>query len=183
MKHIIKNVLMALIVAVSATGVFAQDTQQKDEPTRKEKRAIEREHLYQLNKQMLESRSFVLESDYLQNRYGMRIPVSSTINFVRVDGDEAVIQIGSNTRVGSNGVGGITAKGRITKWELKENEKKKTFDLSMYVLTSIGMYDINMSIGNYGADARLTGMRPGNLTFSGDMVAIEESAVYEGRSL
>ncbi len=174
---------MAIVIALSTNILHAQNAQENPELTRKEKKAIERERLYKLNKEMLESKSFVLESDYLQNRYGVRIPVNSTINFVLVDGEEAVIQIGSNTGSGHNGVGGVTAKGKITKWELKENEKKNTFDLTMHVLTSIGMYDIRMNIGNYGANARLTGLRRGNLTFSGDMVALEESVIYEGRSL
>ena len=53
----------------------------------------------------------------------------------------------------------------------------------MYVLTSIGMYDVNISISNSGATARLSGNHPGKLTFDGDIVALEESYVYEGNSL
>lgn len=183
MKYIIELLLMAIVIAVSSNRLYAQNTQENSDLTRKEKKAIERERLHGLNKEMLESRSFVLESHYLQNRYGVRIPVNSTINFVRVNGEEAVVQIGSDAGLGHNGVGGVTAKGRITKWVLKENEKNRTFDLKMNILTSIGMYDITMNIGNYRASARLTGLRPGNLTFSGDMVALEESVIYEGRSL
>lgn len=183
MKHIIKHLLIAIVIALSTSSVYAQKTQENPDLTRKEKKAVERERQYRMNKEMLENKSFVLESYFLQNRYGMRIPVNSTINFVLVDGEEAVVQIGSDAGLGYNGVGGVTAKGRITKWELKENEEKKTFDLSMHILTSIGMYDIRMNIGNYGANARLSGIRPGNLTFSGEVVALEESYVYEGNSL
>ncbi len=183
MKHIIKHLLMAIIIVVSVNGVHAQTEQDSSKMSRKEKRALEREHLYLINKDMLENRNFVLESDYLQNRYGYRIPVNSTINFVMVNADEAVIQIGSDYGLGYNGVGGITAKGRITKWELNENEKKKSFDLSMHVMTNIGMYEVNMSVGLGMATARLTSLSRGNLTFSGDIVALNESVVYEGSSL
>jgi hypothetical protein len=51
------------------------------------------------------------------------------------------------------------------------------------VMTNIGMYDVNFSVGSFGATARLTGLRPGNLTFTGDMVTLKESTIYEGRSL
>ncbi len=183
MKHVIKHLLIAIVIVLSTSGVVGQTTEHASKLNRKEKRAVERERLYQSNKQMLENRSFVVETDYLQNHYGVRIPVNSSINFIMVDAGEAVIQIGSNTGMGYNGVGGITAKGKITNWELKENEKKKTFDLSMHILTSIGMYDVNMTIGNFGATARISGIRRGNLMFDGDMVALEESAVYEGQSL
>jgi hypothetical protein len=170
------------LLAISA-GSFAHVGQDEAQLTRKEKRQVQREQMYQVNKSMLENRSFVLESDFLQNRYGMRIPVNSIINFVLVDEDEAIIQIGSHSGMGYNGVGGITAKGRITKWEVNENERKKTFTVRMHVMTNIGMYDVNFSVGSFGATARLTGLRPGNLTFTGDMVMLEESTIYEGRSL
>jgi hypothetical protein len=178
-KHTI--IIFLLICSVGVTRASVQDENSK--MSRKERRAAENEQLYIKNKQMIEDRSFVLESDFLQDRYGYRIPVTRNINFIMVDGDEAVIQIGSDIGLGANGVGGVTAKGKITKWELQENNRKKTFNLRMNILTTIGMYNVSLSIGNYNATARLTGMRPGNLTFNGDLVALEESSVFEGRSL
>ena len=174
---------MSFVIVIGANSVNARTEHDPAQISRKEKQAMEREHLFLSNKDILENSSFVLESDYLQNRYGYRIPVNSTLNFVMVNADEAVIQIGSNNGLGYNGVGGVTAKGRITKWELNENEKKKSFDLSMHVMTSIGMYEVNMSIGLGMATARLSGLAPGNLTFSGEIVALNESIVYEGSSL
>jgi hypothetical protein len=116
----------------------------------------------------------------LRDRYGNRVIVSSTINFVMVDSNEAVIQIGSHSGIGPNGVGGVTAKGRITDWELDENEKNRSFYLKVNVMTSIGMYDLLFHIGPYGdATARLTGLRSESLTFEGDLIPVELSAVYE----
>ena len=181
MKHILKLLLIVIVFSLSRNGVSAQMPQV--ELSRKEKRVEKKEFRHRMNKQMLENRSFVMESDFLQNRVGQRIHVSSLINFIRVDSDRAVIQIGSNNGLGHNGVGGVTAKGRITKWELKEDKKRRTFDLTMHVLTSIGVYDVNMSIGSFGATARLTGIRRGNLTFVGNLVALDESMVYEGQAL
>jgi len=157
--------------------------QENNQMSRKEKRAAKNEQLFLNNKQMIQEKSFVLESDFLQDRYGYKIPVSRNINFIMVDGDQAIIQIGANSGLGANGVGGVTAKGRITDWELHENERKKTFNLRMNVITGIGMYSVSLSIGNHNATARLTGLQPGNLTFDGDMVALDESSVFEGRSL
>lgn len=177
-----KKIVFILILAVTSSFAFAQN-QDDSNMTRKEKRKAELEKNYQLTKKMLEERNFVLESDFLQGRYGNRIPVSSTINFVMVEDSTGVIQVGSNHGVGSNGVGGLTAKGRITKWEFEANDKKKTFDLTMTVMTNIGIYDVHFWINPRGqATARLTGMRAGNLTFDGDIVALQNSAVYEGQS-
>ncbi len=172
--------MILFVLAVFANMAFAGGQNEMSNKAKKEAKA---EKDYQLTKQMLENKNFVLESDFLQDRYGNRVFVNSTINFVAVDSAEAVIQIGSNYRMGYNGVGGITAKGRITNWELKE-DKRHNFTLSMNVMTSIGMYDLHFSISSSGrATARLTGLRPGQLTFDGDLVPIEESRVYEGRSI
>jgi hypothetical protein len=176
-----KKLLICWFLAVFANVTFAGG--QNDKMTKEEKKKAEAEKEYQLTRQMLENKNFVLESDFLQDRYGNRVFVNSTINFVAVDSATAVIQIGSNYRMGPNGVGGVTAKGRISKWELRE-DKKRNFTLSMNVMTTIGIYDLHFSIGPSGrATARLTGLRAGNLTFDGYLVPVEESSVYEGRSI
>lgn len=176
-----KKLALLLILAVSATGIFAQKEDSK--MTRKEKRKAKLEKQYKYTKELLEEKNFVLESDFIENRYGNRTSVSSSINFVKVNSAEAVIQVGSNHRMGPNGVGGITAKGKITNWELEPNEKKKTFRLTMTILTNIGSYDVHFFISpDRQATARLSGMSAGKLTFDGDIVALNESAVYEGQS-
>lgn len=175
-------VIFALIISVSI--IFAQGNDENAVLTKKEKRNAELEKEFQLTKSMLENKDFVLETDYLQDRYGNRVLVNSTINFVSVDSTEAIIQIGSNFRIGPNGVGGVTAKGRINKWELTEDMKRKAFTLRMNVMTAIGIYDLFINISASGrGTATLTGMRSGRLTFDGELVPWEKSSVYVGQHL
>ncbi len=179
-----KRLVIILGLIISAGILFAQGNDENSTLTRKEKRKVEIKKQYELTKTMLENKDFVLQSDFLQDRYGNRISVSSTINFVQVDSTEATIQIGSNWGIGPNGVGGVTAKGQITKWELTENEKSKSFALRMNVMTTIGIYDLYFSINSSGsATATLTGLRAGQLTFDGDLVPWKESAIFVGQSL
>ncbi|HKI87936.1 MAG TPA: DUF4251 domain-containing protein [Draconibacterium sp.] len=179
-----KKILFILTFVLSVSLSFAQVETDSTKMTSKEKKEARKKEQFALTNYMLENKNFVLESDFLQDRYGNRIPVSSSINFVMINANEAVIQIGSNSGIGPNGVGGITAKGRITKWELKKNKKNKSSVLRVNVITSIGMYDLFFNIGPYGnATARLTGLRSGSLTFDGDLVPGELSGVYEGYSL
>lgn len=179
-----KKLVVLLIFAMASTMLFAQKTDDRSPVTRKEKRKAEVEKQYQLNKSMLENKDFVLEADYLHDRYGHRVFVTSTINFVAIDSTEAVIQIGSNSRIGPNGVGGITAKGKISGWTFKENKKQKSFTASATVMTGIGIYELQFQIGpgNY-ATADLTGLSAGKLTFEGKLVPTSESSVFEGQSL
>ncbi len=179
-----KRLILFFGLIISASILFAQGNDENATLTKKEKRNAELEKEFQLTKSMLENKDFVLETDYLQDRYGNRVQVNSTINFVAVDSTDAIIQIGSNFRLGPNGVGGVTAKGKITKWELIENQKRKAFTLSMNVMTTIGIYDLVIYIGASGrGTATLTGMRSGRLTFDGNLVPWEETSVFVGQHL
>jgi len=179
-----KRFVVFIALIISACILFAQGNDENAVPTKKEKRNAELEKDFQLTKSMLENKDFVLETNFLQDRYGYRIPVNSTINFVSVDSTEAIIQIGSNFRIGPNGVGGVTAKGRINKWELTVDQKHKAFTLRMNVMTTIGIYDLFINIAASGrGTATLTGMTSGRLTFDGDLVPLEKSSVFVGQHL
>ena len=179
-----KRLVLFLSLIISANILFAQGNDDNALLTKKEKRNAELEKEFQLTKSMLENKDFVLETDFLQDRHGNRILVNSTINFVSVDSTEAIIQIGSNFRLGPNGVGGVTAKGRIDKWELTNDQKHKAFTLRMNVMTTIGIYDLFLNISASGrASATLSGMTSGRLTFDGHLVPWEESSVFVGQYL
>jgi len=179
-----KRLVLFLALVISANTLFAQINDENTSLTRKEKRKAKIEKEYQLVKDMLEKKEFVLEANFLQDRYGRRYPVSIGINFVSVDSTEAIIQIGSNNRLGANGVGGVTAKGPITGWELTENLKKTNFGLRINVMTTIGFFDLYFSISPSGqTTAQLTSMRGGKLTFDGNLVPWENSSIYVGQSL
>lgn len=179
-----KRIIVFLAFIISANIVLAQTKDENSSTNRKERRKARIEKEYQFIKDMLKNRDFVLEAYSLQDKYGRRVQVSSGLNFVSVDSTEAIIQVGSNHRLGANGVGGVTARGQITNWELRENKKNKTFDLRLNVMTTIGIYDVYLSVSSSGkATAHLTGLSAGRLTFEGDMVPWSESTVYVGRSI
>ena len=178
------KIILLILVVFMSNGIWAQKAKNPASMTKKEKKEMELDKEYQLNKSMLENRDFVLEANYLQDRFGNRRIVNSMINFVAVDSMSAIIQVGSDYRNGPNGVGGVTAKGRITKWQLTEYKKSRSFNLSINVMTNIGIYDLQFSIGLWGnSTVRLTGLTAGQLTFEGDLVSYSQSRVYEGHSL
>lgn len=179
-----KKLVVALVLVFSASFVFASGNSQDTVLTRKEKRQAEAAQQYALTKSMIENKDFVLESNSLDNRYGYRFIVNPSINFVMVDNNQAVIQIGSNYGLGANGVGGVTAKGNITRWDVTKNKDQESYNIFMVVSTPIGTYDLNFDVRSGGqASARLSGLRPGHLTFNGNLIPISDSRVYEGWSI
>jgi hypothetical protein len=156
---------------------------------KKEKRKAERQakedSIKQVVNYMVENRSFVLEADYIAGRSGERVPVNSTINFIRVDSAEAVIQLGSPTGLGSNGVGGITVDGSISRYELSKNETKRgvSYTVTLFVNTNLGTYDIVLWIAQDGnTSATIRGTTAGQLSYSGHIVPIGMSNTFKGHA-
>jgi len=178
-----RKLVLILLIAIFSTSLFGQNENSNVQKDKKTPEKTELKENFLLTKQLLENKNFVLETNELRNQYGYQQWVSPNVNFIKVNNENAVIQIGSEQGIGYNGVGGITAEGKITSWELNANNDKKTFGLSISVLTNIGSYDLNFRINPYGqATARLTGVARGSLVFEGDLVALANSAVFEGQT-
>ena len=132
---------------------------------------------------LLNRRTFVLEADYLQNRYGQRIPVVSSLNFIKVDGPRGILQTGANSGLGYNGVGGVTAEGTVGVWELSKDADKLYYTLHFSLLTNLGNYDVWMTVSSdTHASATITGLWPGNLTWDGHLSTIYNSRVFKGQN-
>lgn len=150
---------------------------------RKEVRKAQMAANYYILDSLLNSKSFVLEADYLQNQYGDRIPVASNINFVKVNGSTGILQTGSNVRLGYNGVGGVTAEGSIGTWKIYKDPKKLSYRLQFSLLTNIGYYDIFLTVtSDNRATATITGLGSGRLTWDGRLATIGNSRVFKGRN-
>jgi hypothetical protein len=138
---------------------------------------------YQVLDSLLASKNFVLKADFLEDKYGERIVVVPVLNFIRVDSLNAVLQTGFGTSLGYNGVGGVTAEGRINNWEIVRNNKNLSFYLQFNILTSIGYYDVSMMISadNF-VQATITGLTRGMLIYDGHLETNINSGVYKGQS-
>ena len=181
------GVVIAVLCLLSVSS-FSQELSKKEQrklykEIKKEKMAEEAALQAEFVKIMLHQRRFVLEAQQLRDRRGNMIHVSSMINFVAADSISGVIQVGSNSYVGMNGVGGITVEGSISNYEYTYNEKKGYHFLKYNLHTSSGTYDVRMNISPAGkADATISSSWPGKLTYVGNLIPPASSRVYKGRS-
>jgi hypothetical protein len=131
---------------------------------------------------LVETQQFVLEADWLSDKYGNRIPVTSTINFVMVDSTEGVMQLGNAFAVGYNGLGGSTVEGRISDYKVKTiGKKKNAYNIYMNFQSTLGNFNINLMVGGDGsADANIRSNWPGQLNYHGDIVPLGQARVYKG---
>ena len=132
---------------------------------------------------LLKSKNFVLAADFLDNQYGNRTPVLSDIKFIKVDSTDAVLQTGSMTNFGMNGVGGATAEGSIRGFKMVKNLKNLSFSIRFTIVTDIGIYDVSMMIySDRNARATITGLTRGELTYEGHIKSTYGSHIYKGHN-
>jgi hypothetical protein len=169
----------------SASRADIKEQKAYEKQKQREARDKEREKNIEMTSQMVKLHRFVLEADYLSNKYGVRIPVSRDINFIMVDSTDAVLQTGSAFTLGYNGVGGETVSGRITKFDYgMTGRNKDSYSIRMVVLSPVGVYDINLLINAEGyADASIRGNWSGQLNYHGRLVPLGLSRVYEGHTM
>lgn len=191
MKKYISILFLALSVIF---GAYAQEESTTDPKLRKklskeekaELKKVEREAVARMVDSLIEERKFVLEADFLSNQTGVRRVVNNLINFIVVDSNRIVIQTASTTGIGGpNAMGGITARGNISGFEVKRTGRNDTsYFIRLMANTAIGPYDIFFNISpDSNADATISGIRYGKLNYHGVIKPLEKSKVFQGMAI
>lgn len=181
--------LLAVALSFSATSLTAQsDKREEKRLERAEKKKI-REQQYATNKEgflsLVNERSFVIEANALYGRYMNRYEVIPSTNFVKVEGDIVTLQTAHGFSQGYNGLGGVTINGKITRYEIKESEKNHSLQIAMaFTSPALGHCTLNMNIAADGtASARIRDNWGGRAVFSGEIISLDTSSVFEGMSI
>ena len=191
MKRIIT--LITLVLVSASTLMYAQSSSETRQAERKAQREAqkarekaENERNYAIAVQALKEGKFVLEADQLVFKRGRSAFVSSTTNFVLMDGEHASVQIAANNALaGPNGIGGITVDG--SRKEMKITTDKKGNVNCSFSVQGIGISAqvyITLTNGGNNASARISPTSERNtLTLNGVLVPLSQSNVYKGRAL
>lgn len=191
MKRIIT--LITLVLVSASTLMYAQSSSETRQAERKAQREAqkarekaENERNYAIAVQALKEGKFVLEADQLVFKRGRSSFVSSTTNFVLMDGEHASVQIAANNALaGPNGIGGITVDG--SRKEMKITTDKKGNVNCSFSVQGIGISAqvyITLTNGGNNASARISpNFNSNTLTLNGVLVPLSQSNVYKGRAL
>lgn len=191
MKRIIT--LITLVLVSASTLMYAQSSSETRQAERKAQREAqkarekaENERNYAIAVQALKEGKFVLEVDQLVFKRGRSAFVSSTTNFVLMDGEHASVQIAANNALaGPNGIGGITVDG--SRKEMKITTDKKGNVNCSFSVQGIGISAqvyITLTNGGNNASARISpNFNSNTLTLNGVLVPLSQSNVYKGRAL
>ena len=191
MKRIIT--LITLVLVSASTLMYAQSSSETRQAERKAQREAqkarekaENERNYAIAVQALKEGKFVLEADQLVFKRGRSAFVSSTTNFVLMDGEHASVQIAANSALaGPNGIGGITVDG--SRKEMKITTDKKGNVNCSFSVQGIGISAqvyITLTNGGNNASARISpNFNSNTLTLNAVLVPLSQSNVYKGRAL
>ena len=182
--------LVALVLVSASTMMYAQESNAAARRAeRKAQRDAERAKLraeeevqdmaaYQQAVQALKNKQFVLEANQV-------VFVTSNTNFVLMNGNRATVQTAFNTPYpGPNGIGGVTVDGNSS--DMKMNIDKKGNVNCSFSVQGIGISAqvfINMSSGNNTASVSISpNFSKNNLTLNGNIVPLDQSNIFKGRS-
>jgi hypothetical protein len=113
---------------------------------------------------LVNNRQFVFQAEYSQESYMI---------FVLVDSLFGEVQNGNRNNL----------QGRITEYEVRKNEKKKTIAVTVKMRGEIYTADVFLFIGSAGkGTATIRSEFPGNFSFSGQLVDFEHASIYEDPS-
>lgn len=184
-----KKLFIILLISIISIPSFAQENEKL---TRKERRELKKaeeaarsEALSKLLAVAIDSAQWVIEAHTLADKRGSSIPVNSNLNFIAIEGKEAFIQLGSNSGLGPNGVGGVSVRASITRYEIKKNEKNGTYFITVFAQSALGSFDIRIDTSADGqiASATVQGNSSSRVRYSGQLVPVSHSTVYKGTPL
>lgn len=195
MKKQIAMAAMMLLAGAMSSGLQAQE-QVNEREAKKAEKAAERQQRkaeeqaqaelsYQKALKALQDQQFVLEADQAGFRNGQTAYVSSNTNFVLVNGERGTVQVAFNTaQAGPNGIGGVTVDGSISKLKMK-TDKKGNVNCNFTIQGTGISAQIFLTLSNGNNTATVTvspNFNSRTLSLSGNLLPLQESNVYKGRS-
>ena len=141
--------------------------------------------LYDEAVKAIDDKAFTLEADQVVFKYGEFAYVNANTNFVSVKGDKAVVQVAFNIPVsGPNGLGGVTVDGNVSGYKIK-TDKKGSIYLTMSVMGVGISAQVSITLP-YGSNNATVDIRPNfnsnRLTLSGEILPLDKSNIFKGRS-
>ena len=169
-------VAFMLLISLSLYG------QQETRKERKEREKREQEALFEVSKALANDSTFLIQGERVVLRGGETEYVQGTTNFVKISKETGVLQVAPifSSDPGANGLGGITVKGRVTRYEVKEKGK------NLYMKVNLqGTYvNAEMTINIYGsnnATVNVAGQFSGQaFTMYGKLIPLGQEFIYEG---
>ncbi len=135
---------------------------------------------------LLQKKYFVFTADFAVNKEGISFVVDLMLNFMSVVGETVTFQFGRNSRLGWNGVGGITAHGTLANYKFNPGKKNRGMSVSSGArMLGPGLPpDFSLYVSDDGtAQLVINFGKGGRVTLSDRIYSPWNSGIYEGQGL
>lgn len=183
--HKILLICLGLLLSIQTSWAQTGKREQRkiERAEKKRLKAEERQKKHEWVLGLIQEKSYVLEATRLSGRYGEQYQVNPSTNFVKIEGDQIIVQTANNHSIGYNGLGGITINGTIQDYSIAD-AKNGVSIMIRFSDPVMGMSTLNLDVQESGnAQARVVGGWGGRVVFQGQVVALEESRVFKGRTI
>lgn len=173
-----------LILFVVAMSTLALVSCGPSKPLTPEEQAV-LDTKIKLYTEIFEERSFVLEANTVYSQKGRSFQMNSSINFVKLEKGVGVLQLAFDQLVGWNGVGGITLDGNVRNYKINKGDGTKMPSLQFDMNGTMGWATVRINVNSSGqarADVN-GGMSGSRISFSGPLLPLKESSVYQGTTI
>lgn len=183
--------LMMMLVAmamISAVAVGQEKEKVAEKLTKKELRKLKREEAkqaFEKNKaygmDLIADRDFVLKADRIYGKRSPIIVVDQNVNFIKINGDQMVIQYGLLSQLGVNGLGGTTFEGTISQLDTYDLGAGKAYNVRIQFSTPAlnGVATVHINVRGDKAQASLWS-NGRVLNFEGNYGGANEQRVAQG---
>lgn len=182
MKRIATTVIILLITLAGMAQGQVNLTREERKILKKEQKKQAEQIMIMNTAKALHVSQYILKADRVRGRGGVMINVNPRINFVSVNGEEVFVQLGSESGMGYNGLGGITLKGRITGSSIEQDEKNGSYYILLNTMGTAGSLTISLNVNVTGemANAMVTTNWGSRVDFIGHVVPNGRLQVYKG---
>lgn len=195
MKRFIALTAFIMLGMVAGT-MYAQGNKAEKRGSRKAQRDAERARQkaaeqaedaisYEEALAALKAARFAVEANQVVFRTGETAFVTSSTNFVLVNGTRGTVQVAFNTSLpGPNGIGGVTVDGTVSNLKMGTDSRGNTSCNFCIQGTGISaQVFLQLAKGNNRATVSISpNFNSNTLTLSGNLVPLEQSGIYKGRS-
>lgn len=171
---------MAQTKALTKKELRKLERQKKKEARKKQSRKLRAKYM-----ELLKNKHFVFEAEKVYLPAGPHTNIASNVNFIAIHNDHIIVQFDFPGLDGPNGLGGVTARGKIDNWHFDPGKNEKEAMTVSGQVTPLGSGNrviFTITVANDGlADAQIN-LNNSSFRLTGLITSLEDANVVIGDS-
>lgn len=186
------GIILSLILIFGIQSTYSQEAETKTKEQKKiekqkakeEAKKLEEAQWYQL-KQVIDDKQFVFMGNIINSTNGTTT-LDPRINFVSIQGDQAVVQFASGFGGNQNGIGGYTVEGLLDNYVVKAKKVGKEININLIVVPKAGQgvrsQPLNLNIIAFSFDSARLQIGGTTAFMQGEIKTPADAKIFKGNT-